>query len=131
MVPLVGGCAGDDMVLSRTHQFFGDRNGVEVMTDAVVGVGLGSDAPLGVGIAHGWHKLGEPMIMTRSDKGRLYELDGAPALDVFLERIGADRSILADPEEFQKAAFANPLGLSRRTGEDIRIAHAGTRMTAH
>ncbi|MEV0902513.1 FIST N-terminal domain-containing protein [Actinoplanes sp. NPDC049802] len=124
LAPLVGGCAGDDMRLRLTHQFFGDRNGVEVLTDAVVGVGLGSDAEFGIGIAHGWHKRGEPMIVTRSEKGRLYELDSAPALDVFLTRTGIDRSVLESPEAFQAAAFANPLGLSRRTGEDIRIAHS-------
>ncbi|GAA2853840.1 hypothetical protein Acy02nite_49990 [Actinoplanes cyaneus] len=124
LVPLVGGCAGDDMRLQQTHQFFGDLHGVEVLTDAVVGVGLGSDAKLGVGIAHGWHKRGEPMIVTRSEKGRVYELDEAPAVDVFLERTGIERSALQNGEAFQAAAFANPLGLSRRTGEDIRIAHS-------
>ncbi|WP_229074983.1 FIST signal transduction protein [Actinoplanes sp. DH11] len=124
MVPLVGGCAGDDMRLTLTHLFFGDRDGVEVLTDAVVGVALGSDAKLGVGIAHGWHKRGEPMIVTRSEKGRLYELDGAPALDVFLERTGIDPAVLENAGAFEAAAFAKPLGLSRRTGEDIRIAHS-------
>ena len=123
-VPLVGGCAGDDLLLSRTYQFFGDGQGVEVLTDAVVGVSLGSDARLGIGIAHGWHKRGEPMIVTRSSKGRVYELDDAPAVEVFLKHIDADRSILEDPAAFRATAFANPLGLSRRTGEDIRIAHS-------
>ncbi|MEU4690126.1 FIST N-terminal domain-containing protein [Actinoplanes sp. NPDC023714] len=124
VVPLVGGCAGDDMTFTRTYQFHGDRNGVEVLSDAVVGVSLGSDAKIGVGIAHGWQKQGEPMIVTHSDGGRLYELDDAPALDAYLQRIGADRSLAADPQAFQDAAFAKPLGLSRRTGEDIRTAHA-------
>ncbi|WP_328468673.1 FIST C-terminal domain-containing protein [Actinoplanes sp. NBC_00393] len=124
VLPLVGGCAGDDMKFSGTHQFLGDQNGVEVLTDAVVGVGLGSDAKIGIGIAHGWQKQGEPMVVTRSDGGRLYELDEAPALDVYLKRINADRSLAVDAQAFQDAAFAKPLGLSRRTGEDIRIAHA-------
>ncbi|HET9517181.1 MAG TPA: FIST N-terminal domain-containing protein, partial [Actinoplanes sp.] len=125
VVPLVGGCAGDDLSYSRTHQFFGDRDGVEVLTDAVVGVGLGSDAKLGIGISHGWQKVGEPMIVTRSSGGRLYELDGDPALDVYLARIGADRSIFEDLKAFRPVAFGSPLGLSRRTGEDIRVVHDG------
>jgi hypothetical protein len=123
VIPLVGGCAGDDLSYSRTHQFIGDRDGVEVLTDAVVGVALGSDAPLGIGIAHGWHKRDEPMIVTRSSGGRLYELDGAPALDAYLDRIGADRTLLGDIKAFRTTAFASPLGLSRRTGEDIRVVH--------
>lgn len=125
VVPMVGGCAGDDLSYSRTYQFLGDRDGVEVLTDAVVGVGLGSDARLGIGIAHGWHKRGEPMIVTRSSGGRVYELDGAPALDVYLSRIGADRSLLGDLKSFRTTAFASPFGLSRRSGEDIRVVHDG------
>ena len=75
--------------------------------------------------AHGWHKRGEPMIVTRSSGGRLFELDGAAALDVYLARVGADRDLLGDIKSFRTAAFASPLGLSRRTGEDIRVVHDG------
>ena len=124
-VPLVGGCAGDDLTYSRTHQFLGDRHGVEILTDAVVGVGLGSAGPLGVGIAHGWRKIGEPMVVTSSTGGRLFELDGRPALDAYLEWLGADRELLQDAKAFRSRAFGSPLGMSRRTGEDIRVVHDG------
>lgn len=124
-VPIVGGCSGDDLQYTRTYQFHGDADGVEILTDAVIGVGLGSNAPLGVGIAHGWAKRGEPMIVTSSSGGRVFMLDNEPALDVYLRRLGADRSMLDDPEAFRVFAFKNPLGLSRRTGEDIRVVHDG------
>jgi hypothetical protein len=124
-IPLVGGCAGDDLTYTRTYQFLGDRSGVEILSDAVVGVGLGSDAPFGVGIAHGWRKVGEPVVVTSSSGGRLFELDGRPALDAYLEWIGADRSLLEDPKAFRTRAFHSPLGMSRRTGEDIRVVHDG------
>ena len=65
-VPLVGGCAGDHLMYERTYQFHGGRDGVEILSDAVIGVALGSDAPLGVGIAHGWRKNGEAMIRSPS-----------------------------------------------------------------
>ena len=122
-VPLVGGCAGDDFTYSLTHQFLGDRDGVEILTDAVVGVGLGSAGPLGVGIAHGWRKVGEPVVVTSSSGGRLFELDGQPALDAYMKWIGADRALLDDAKAFRERAFASPLGMSRRTGEDIRVVH--------
>jgi hypothetical protein len=122
-VPLVGGCAGDDLVYSRTNQFIGDRDGVEVLTDAAVGVGIGSPEVLGIGIAHGWRKMGDPMVVTRSSGGRLFELDGGPALDAYLDRMGADRSLLEDVKTFRSTAFGSPLGMSRRTGEDIRVVH--------
>jgi hypothetical protein len=124
-VPLVGGCAGDELTYSRTYQFHGDEDGVEILSDAVVGVAIGSDSPLGIGVAHGWRKRGEPMHVTSSSGGRLYELDHEPALDVYLRRIGADRSLAADPDTFRRVAFTSPLGMSRRSGEDIRVIHSG------
>jgi hypothetical protein len=44
---------------------------------------------------------------------------------VFLSRVGASRSITDDPHEFQLFALNHPLGLSRRSGEDIRVIHGG------
>lgn len=124
-IPMVGGCAGDDLTYTRTHQFLGDRAGVEILTDTVVGVGLGSTGGFGVGIAHGWRKVGEPAVVTSSSGGRLFQLDGRPALDAYLDWIGADRSLLEDPKAFRVRAFRSPLGMSRRTGEDIRVVHDG------
>ena len=124
-IPLVGGCAGDDLTYTRTHQFLGDSAGVEILTDAVLGVGLGSEGAFGVGIAHGWRKLGEPMVVTSSSGGRLFQLDGRPALDVYLEWMGEDRELLGDIKAFRARAFNSPLGMSRRTGEDIRVVHDG------
>ncbi len=124
-VPLVGGCAGDDLTYTKTHQFLGDRTGVQILTDAVVGVGLASTGAFGAGIAHGWRKVGEPVVVTSSSGGRLFELDGRPALDAYLELIGEDRSLLQDPKAFRTRAFASPLGMSRRAGEDIRVVHDG------
>ncbi|MFI5932419.1 FIST signal transduction protein [Actinoplanes sp. NPDC051494] len=111
-VPLVGGLAGNNTG-RRSHQFHDDR----VVSGAVVGVAIGSDAPLGVGIAHGWHRVEPPMVITRSDQGRLYELDGEPALDVLMRRRGVTR-----PDElFSNNTKLQAIGLSRRSGEDIRI----------
>ncbi len=49
-VPLVGGCAGDDMAMKKTFQFFDG----EVLEDSVVAAAINSDAPLGIGVQHGW-----------------------------------------------------------------------------
>ena len=124
-VPLVGGCSADELTYSRTYQFHGDADSVEVLSDSVIGVAIGSDAPIGVGIAHGWRKQGDPMVVTKSEGGVVFELDHEPALDVFLRRIGADRSLAEDAVAFRAAAFSRPLGMSRRSGEDIRAVHAG------
>lgn len=118
-VPLVGGFAGGGSDRTRTFQFIGDT----VYTDAVVGVALGSDAPMGIGIAHGWHRLEPPMIVTRSSGGRIYELDDEPALDVLLRR--NDMVGKAAAELFHGVDAPQALGLSRRNGEDIRVIHDG------
>src|SRR5919107_4449878 len=60
-VPLVGGCAGDDLKMTRTFQVHGDG----VLTDAVVAAGIASDAPLGIGVRPGGRKLGGAMLVNR------------------------------------------------------------------
>ncbi|MFC3986974.1 FIST signal transduction protein [Actinoplanes siamensis] len=127
-VPLIGGWSGDDLRYVRTYQFHGGRDGVEILSGAVIGIALGSDRPLGVGMAHGWHKTGDALVVTSSRDGHVLEFDGEPALDVFLRRLGVDESALDDPAGFRELAFHHPLGLSRRSGDDIRVIHDGDRV---
>jgi hypothetical protein len=110
-IPLVGGCAGDDLAMRQTFVFHGGR----VLRDAVVGVALGSDAPLGIGVQHGWRRVGDPVLVTRSAGNRVFTLDDRPALDVYLERLGAPAT---DPAAFTRFALSHPLGLGRRSRED-------------
>jgi hypothetical protein len=121
-VPLVGGCAGDDLRMTRTFQLFGDR----VLTDSVVAAGIASDAPFGVGVRHGWRKVGEPMLVTRSRGTRVYSLDNEPALDIYLERLGIPPPRDGSQEELARIALTHPLGLSRRSGEEqVRFISGG------
>ena len=113
-VPLVGGCAGDDLKMIATYQFFND----EVLRDAVVAVGIGSDAPLGIGVRHGWQAVGEPMLVTASRPGHVDTLDDQPALDIYLERLDAPAQARSDREAFIRFALEHPLGMARRAGEE-------------
>jgi hypothetical protein len=112
-VPLVGGCAGDDLRMTQTHQLFDD----EVLTDAVVGAAIGSDGPIGIGVRHGWRPVGEPMLVTSSADNRVFELDDRPALDVYLDRLDAPAEARTDPAAFTQFALTHPLGLSARGNE--------------
>jgi hypothetical protein len=123
-VPMVGGCSADNVEYVLTNQFHGTGAGVERLVDSIVAVGLGSSAPIGIGIAHGWSKQGDAMVITSSDGGEVFLIDDEPALDVYLRRIGADRSLVEDGDRFREAAFQYPLGMSRRSGEDIRVVHS-------
>ncbi|MEY2431041.1 MAG: hypothetical protein QOC92_766, partial [Acidimicrobiaceae bacterium] len=78
-VPLVGGCAGDDLKMQHTFQFHGDS----VLEHSIVGAAIGSDGPIGIGVEHGWRAVGEPMVVTASTGNRVLTLDDQPALTAY------------------------------------------------
>jgi len=113
-VPLVGGCAGDDRKMQATYQF----HGTAVLSDAVVAAAIVSETPLGIGVRHGWRRVGEPMLVTKSARARVFQLDDEPALDVYLDRLAAPAEARSSPAAFTRFALTHPLGLSRRSGEE-------------
>jgi len=82
-VPVVGGGAADDRLLSETFVFHDDR----ILSDAAVGVWIGSDQPVPVNVGHGWHAVGLPLLVTKTDGQVVHEIAGRPARDVFEEHI--------------------------------------------
>lgn len=112
-IQLVGGCAGDDLKMERTFQLHGDS----VLSDAIVTAAITSDAPIGIGVRHGWTTIGQPMLVTRSSGKTVHELDGRPALDVYLELLEAPTTSLHDTASFTRFAMLHPLGLARRSAE--------------
>ena len=116
-VPLVGGCAGDDQHMKTTSVFYDGR----VLTNAIVGVAIGSTSPFGIGVRHGWRRVGEPILVTGSVGTQVLTLDDEPALDVYLRRLGAPAEAATDQAEFARFAMTHPLGLSRRSGEEVRF----------
>jgi hypothetical protein len=116
-VPLVGGCAGDDGRMQQTFVFAGEQ----VMSNAVVGIAIGSNAPFGLGVRHGWRTVGEPMLVTASAGTEVLALDDEPALDVYLRRLGAPAAVHSDSAAFTEFAMTHPLGLNRRSGEEVRF----------
>ena len=121
-IPLVGGCAGDDMKMTKTFQLYQDR----VLTDSVLGAGIASNAPLGIGVRHGWRAVGDPMLVTRSVGNRVYTLDDRPALDVYLEQLDVTEPDHLDPEGLTRLALTHPLGEGRPAGEEqVRFIGGG------
>ena len=121
-VPFVGGCAGDDLKMSKTFQLYDDR----VLSDSVLGAGITSDAPLGIGVRHGWRAVGEPMLVTESSGNRVYTLDDRPALDVYLEHLDVAEGDGLDEERLTRLALTHPLGVSRPAGEEqVRFIGGG------
>lgn len=116
-VPLFGGAAADGWQMTgSSFQLFGS----EVLSGAVVAAAIMSEAPIGMGIRHGWQPLGEPMVVTDAGNGRVYQLDDRPALDAYLDRLGADPSVYADRDAFTEFALSRPVGVQRRSGVELR-----------
>ncbi|MEB3169390.1 MAG: FIST N-terminal domain-containing protein [Synechococcaceae cyanobacterium] len=117
-VPLVGGCAGDDLAMrGTTWQIFGRQ----VLSKAVVAAAISSDAPLGIGMSHCWQPKGEPLLVTGSDGTNVWSLDDRSALEVYLEAFQAPTDLLDQPEAFAAFASTRPLGLRRRDRVEIRF----------
>jgi hypothetical protein len=115
-VPLFGGASADGWRMTGSFLFGDDR----VLTDAVVAVTIASEAPLSIGVRHGYHTVGEAMIVTSSSGGRIHSLDDRPALDAYLDRLGAPGEAYTDLEAFRDFALAHPLGVKRRSGVEAR-----------
>lgn len=112
-VPLVGGAAGG----AEPAQLAGRI----AHRDAVVAVAISSHGRAGVGAAHGCRSHGTPAIATRSEGRILYELDGRPAVEVYLERLGY-AGIELSGEDFEALAVTHPLAQPELSG-DSRVRH--------
>lgn len=119
--PLVGGCAGDDLAMEQTLQVHGDR----VLRHSVVAAAVTSDAPIGIGVAHGWQPVGEPLLVTSSHGVEVRTLDDRPAMDAYLEAFGAPPELGEDPAAFTRFALTRPLGIRRRDRLEIRFVAGG------
>lgn len=116
-VPLVGGCAGDGLKMEATYQFHGDR----ILQNTVVAAAIASESPMGIGVRHGWRPVGDPMLITGADSCVVHTLNDEPALDVYLDLLDAPDEVRNDPAEFTRFAMTHPLGLTRRSGEEVRF----------
>ncbi|MGI9507765.1 MAG: FIST signal transduction protein [Geminicoccaceae bacterium] len=86
-IPITGGLAGDGSVFEKTL----------VAADAtpkpniVAAVGFyGSKVKFGTGTAGGWDEFGPRRTITRSAGNVLHELDGQPALDLYIRYLGEE-----------------------------------------
>jgi hypothetical protein len=94
--------------------------GTDVFSNGVVAACIGSDAPISIGIDHGWSSTGEPMVVTDSANCRVRELDDTPALDAYLDRQSAPAEVYDDRVALQQYLLSRPLGVQRRSGVEVR-----------
>jgi len=65
--------------------------------------------------------LDDATVAFRLADNRVYTLDDKPALDRYLDRLGAPLDARTNAAAFTRFAITHPLGLSRRSGEEVRF----------
>ncbi len=81
--PLIGGCASEAGGEDKTLQWKGDQ----ITFDSVAGLAFGKNFEFEIGITQSCQPLGEPFQVTRSQGNVIFEMEGRPAYDIFLEQI--------------------------------------------
>lgn len=112
-LPIVGGSAAEDGRAGKTFQMENET----AAFDAVSGLALGGAFRAETGITQSCQPFGESFQITRSDGNVIYEMDGRPAYDIFLESLSQIESSDAgrglggeDPDEvFQRVFLGVPL----------------------
>ena len=110
--PVVGGLAGDGAAFSRTLV----SGNAPPCTNIVAAVGFyGSKLRMQTGSAGGWDEFGPKRTITKATGNILYELDGRPALDLYIRYLGDEADGLPG------SALLFPLKISdpRYPGHDI------------
>lgn len=120
-IPLVGGCAGDGMEMAKTTLFHANGGGSRIGGNQVIGVAMSSVAPFGIGVFHGWQPVGDAVLITKSIGNVVFEIDEEPALDRYLRLHNAPADLADDPEAFTLFAATHPIGISRRSREEVRF----------
>ncbi len=84
-IPIIGGTASDNMKAISNYQFVGDK----IFQRGAILIGF-SDKSLSVHSlgTHGFVPVGMPMVVTKSESNRIYELDNVPAWNLYTERLG-------------------------------------------
>jgi hypothetical protein len=84
--PLIGGGAGQPWgPMVKTYQYFDDK----VLSHSAIALGLSGGFSIDTGITHGMVPTGVTMPVTRAEGNRVLEVDGRPALEVWMEMTDA------------------------------------------
>ena len=111
-IPFAGGAAAGDPSGQIAHGVVHER--------AVVAVAIASDAPIGVGMAHGARPRSIPCVVTSSSGRTVRAINGRAARDVYLEKLGLRPE---DPvPDFAGLAAGHPLAQPELSG-DVRLRH--------
>lgn len=116
-VNMFGGMAGDDMTFKGTCVFTNSQS-----TDyGIAALILNEDKIAMHGVAlSGWQPVGVSRTITKSKGNLLYEIDGKPALEMYLKYLGEDFSSTNDQAKFfDSVGLHYPLQIERTQREPM------------
>jgi hypothetical protein len=103
--PLAGGSVSDNISSKKTYLYFDGQ----IYSDCVCAILWGGKLNFGLGVKHGWKPLGKPRYVTKSSGGRVYEIDGVPAVEIYKNYFGYDSSRLN--KELKHISMLYPIGI--------------------
>ncbi|MDP3921613.1 MAG: FIST N-terminal domain-containing protein [Candidatus Omnitrophota bacterium] len=105
-LPMIGGISSEHEMDQKVYQFMGK----EATYDAIAGAIFGGNLRVTSGITQSCQPFGEPLQITRATGNEIYEMNGRPAYDIFLEHVSKIES--GNPEQAFQNVF---LGLPTRS----------------
>ncbi|HMJ46213.1 MAG TPA: FIST N-terminal domain-containing protein [Ferruginibacter sp.] len=116
-VNLFGGMAGDDMSFAGTFVFTNNWSS----DYGVAAIVFNQEKIKMYGVAlSGWKSIGVSRTVTKSKKNLLYEIDGKPALEMYLRFLGEDFDSTQDQTKFfDSVALHYPLQIERKDREPM------------
>ena len=104
---VTGGLMGDDLRFTKTYQYAQGQ----AVSGAVVGLLLGGNCSIGVGVEHGFEPISKPRRVTRASAHILHELDGQPAAAFYEEYFGEAVAETMRETGLTRELIAYPLGV--------------------
>jgi hypothetical protein len=116
-IKMFGGMAGDDMSFSGTYVFTAEQT----TGYGIAALVFNGDRIDMYGVAlSGWKPLGLTKKITKSKKNLLYEIDGRPALEMYLRFLGEDFPSVDDQAKFfDSVGLHYPLQIERYEREPM------------
>lgn len=116
--------------LGLSYQYFGGGTGKSDFSrghTVISNEGLLMDAavilavPLnvGIGVAHGWHPVTDEIKVSKAEKNIVYELNGKPALEVYLDAIRELVGERMTPEKFHDVSKRFPFGIAKMSSDMV------------
>ncbi len=115
-IAMVGGCATAPQGHDGTAVF---ANGT-ALADGCVVAALSTSSRFGVGVAHGWSPVGDPLLVGECEEWTVTTMADEPALTAYLRVFGYSSSDFHSTADILDFALTHPVGIVARSGIETR-----------